>query len=182
MAKAKDLLKKYGGAYLLTSTSLAIVSFSLCYFLIDNGVDVGSLLGKVGIEVDSTSETGAARFDRRKWPRLSSALLVSARLYSSRLASLILPLIHACCSPRLSSPLLARLSDSPSDPCHVTWQSAPSALLTPSTRPPRPSASRPRSRSRRSSPKRSSAGKSQRMSLRRASELARRASELAEVK
>jgi hypothetical protein len=57
MAQAGDLLKKYGGAYLLTSTSLAIVSFSLCYFLIDNGVDVGALLGKVGIEVDSTSET-----------------------------------------------------------------------------------------------------------------------------
>ena len=57
MAKAKDLLKKYGGAYLLTSTSLAVVSFSLCYFLIDNGVDVGALLGNVGIEVDSTSET-----------------------------------------------------------------------------------------------------------------------------
>jgi len=47
---AKSLLKKYGIAYLVTSIPLAIVSFTLCYVLIDNGVDVGSLLAKVGIE------------------------------------------------------------------------------------------------------------------------------------
>ena len=40
MVKAGDLLKRYGGAYLLTSTSLALVSFTLCYILVDNGVDV----------------------------------------------------------------------------------------------------------------------------------------------
>ena len=40
MVKAGDLLKRYGGAYLLTSTSLALVSFTLCYVLVDNGVDV----------------------------------------------------------------------------------------------------------------------------------------------
>ena len=40
MVKAGDLLKRYGGAYLLTSTSLALVSFGLCYVLVDNGVDV----------------------------------------------------------------------------------------------------------------------------------------------
>lgn len=40
MMKAGDLLKRYGGAYLLTSTSLALVSFGLCYVLVDNGVDV----------------------------------------------------------------------------------------------------------------------------------------------
>ncbi|KAL1498850.1 hypothetical protein AB1Y20_013376 [Prymnesium parvum] len=57
MVKAGDLLKRYGGAYLLTSTSLAAVSFTLCYLLIDNGVDVGALLGKLGIEVSGTSET-----------------------------------------------------------------------------------------------------------------------------
>lgn len=57
MTKAGDLLKKYGGAYLLTSTSLAAVSFTLCYLLIENGVDMASLLEKVGIEVSSTSET-----------------------------------------------------------------------------------------------------------------------------
>jgi len=47
---AKSLLKKYGIAYLATSIPLAILSFSLCYVLVDNGVDVGSLLGKIGIE------------------------------------------------------------------------------------------------------------------------------------
>jgi len=47
---AKSLLKKYGIAYLATSIPLAIVSFTLCYILVDNGVDVGALLAKVGIE------------------------------------------------------------------------------------------------------------------------------------
>mmetsp|Transcript_15452 Transcript_15452/g.28763 ORF Transcript_15452/g.28763 Transcript_15452/m.28763 type:complete len:170 (-) Transcript_15452:234-743(-) len=52
---AKSLLKKYGIAYLATSIPLAIVSFAICYVLVDNGVDVGALLAKVGIE-----STGAA--------------------------------------------------------------------------------------------------------------------------
>ena len=56
-ASAKDLLKKYGIAYLATSIPLAIVSFTICYLLVDNGVDVAVLLGKVGIEVSGTSET-----------------------------------------------------------------------------------------------------------------------------
>jgi hypothetical protein len=54
---AKSLLKKYGIAYLATSIPLAIVSFAICYLLVDNGVDVSSLLAKVGIESSSTSET-----------------------------------------------------------------------------------------------------------------------------
>jgi hypothetical protein len=57
MARAGDLLKRYGGAYLLTSTTLALISFSLCYVAIDSGVDVAALLQKVNIEVSSTSET-----------------------------------------------------------------------------------------------------------------------------
>lgn len=55
-AQAKELLAKYGGAYLATSISLAIVSFSICYLLVDNGVDVASLLAKVGIAPSDTSE------------------------------------------------------------------------------------------------------------------------------
>ncbi|KAG7352417.1 DUF1279 domain containing protein [Nitzschia inconspicua] len=47
---AKSLLKKYGIAYLATSIPLAIVSFAICYLLVENGVDVGALLAKVGIE------------------------------------------------------------------------------------------------------------------------------------
>jgi len=57
MATAGELLKRYGGAYLLTSTSLAVVSFSLCYFAVDNGIDISTVLEKVGIQVSSTSET-----------------------------------------------------------------------------------------------------------------------------
>ena len=53
--KPGDLLKKYGAAYLVTSISLAIVSFSLCYILISQGVDVAELLKKVGIESSSTA-------------------------------------------------------------------------------------------------------------------------------
>lgn len=53
---AKDLLKKYGVAYLATSIPLAIVSFAICYVLVDSGVDVSGLLGKIGIEVNESGE------------------------------------------------------------------------------------------------------------------------------
>ncbi|PRQ32520.1 hypothetical protein RchiOBHm_Chr5g0047271 [Rosa chinensis] len=53
--EAKELLAKYGGAYLATSIALSIISFSLCYALISVGVDVQALLQKVGI---SGSEAG----------------------------------------------------------------------------------------------------------------------------
>jgi Protein of unknown function (DUF1279) len=58
---AKDLLKQYGAAYLLTSISLAIVSFALCYVAVDAGVDVPSLLARFGLSVasDSALETGS---------------------------------------------------------------------------------------------------------------------------
>lgn len=51
LSSAKDLLAKYGSAYLITSITLSIISFTLCYVLIDGGVDVAALLAKVGIEV-----------------------------------------------------------------------------------------------------------------------------------
>ena len=57
-ATAGDLLKQYGGAYLLTSTSFAIVSFAICYALVSNGVDVAGLLGKIGIEPSQNAQTG----------------------------------------------------------------------------------------------------------------------------
>lgn len=53
---AKSLLKKYGIAYLATSIPLAIMSFALCYVLVDSGVDVAGLLAKVGIETNDASE------------------------------------------------------------------------------------------------------------------------------
>lgn len=55
---AKELLKKYGIAYLATSIPLSMLSFTLCYLLVDSGVDVNGLLSNVGIEV--TANTGMA--------------------------------------------------------------------------------------------------------------------------
>lgn len=55
-ASAKSLLAKYGVAYLATSIPLAIVSFAICYALVDNGVDIAGLLTKVGITVGDTEE------------------------------------------------------------------------------------------------------------------------------
>jgi len=54
--QAKQLLAQYGSAYLITSISLAIVSFTACYFAVDSGVDVNSLMAKVGLEVNTTTE------------------------------------------------------------------------------------------------------------------------------
>lgn len=45
--QAKELLTKYGGAYLATSITLSLISFGLCYALISAGVDVPALLHKV---------------------------------------------------------------------------------------------------------------------------------------
>jgi hypothetical protein len=53
---AKSLLKKYGIAYLATSIPLALVSFGICYLLVDNGVDIGGLLSKVGIESSGAAD------------------------------------------------------------------------------------------------------------------------------
>ncbi|CAL0303991.1 unnamed protein product [Lupinus luteus] len=54
--QAKELLAKFGGAYLITSITLSLISFALCYALIDAGVDVQTLLQKVGISTSETSE------------------------------------------------------------------------------------------------------------------------------
>ncbi|XWS71426.1 hypothetical protein CRYUN_Cryun03dG0137000 [Craigia yunnanensis] len=45
--RAKELLTKYGGAYLATSITLSLISFSLCYALISAGIDVQALLQHV---------------------------------------------------------------------------------------------------------------------------------------
>ncbi|KAL6976459.1 hypothetical protein U1Q18_025247 [Sarracenia purpurea var. burkii] len=54
--QAKELLAKYGGAYLATSITLSLISFALCYSLISAGVDVQALLLKVGIATNETGE------------------------------------------------------------------------------------------------------------------------------
>jgi len=55
---AKSLLKKYGIAYLATSIPLALLSFAICYVLVDNGVDVAGLLAKIGIEGSAGEKVG----------------------------------------------------------------------------------------------------------------------------
>ncbi|KAJ3700453.1 hypothetical protein LUZ61_004158 [Rhynchospora tenuis] len=52
--QAKELLAKYGGAYLATSITLSIISFTLCYLLVSAGFDVQALLNKIGIATDET--------------------------------------------------------------------------------------------------------------------------------
>ncbi|GLT48671.1 hypothetical protein SLA2020_222810 [Shorea laevis] len=54
--QAKELLAKYGGAYLATSITLSLISFTICYALISAGVDVQALLQKVGISANETGE------------------------------------------------------------------------------------------------------------------------------
>lgn len=49
--QAKELLAKYGGAYLATSITLSLISFSLCYALISAGIDVQALLQRVSVDV-----------------------------------------------------------------------------------------------------------------------------------
>ena len=44
--QAKDLLKRYGSAYLITSISFAIVSFSVCYALVGAGQPSLSLVSR----------------------------------------------------------------------------------------------------------------------------------------
>ena len=39
-AQAKDLLARYGSAYLITSISFAILSFGACYALVSSGAPV----------------------------------------------------------------------------------------------------------------------------------------------
>lgn len=54
--QAKQLLKQYGSAYLVTSISFAVVSFAACYAAVSAGVDVAALLARVGLSVSDTSE------------------------------------------------------------------------------------------------------------------------------
>jgi len=53
---AKDLLSKYGVAYLATSIPLAAASFGICYALVSSGLPVADVLSKFNIEVNSNSE------------------------------------------------------------------------------------------------------------------------------
>lgn len=67
--QTKELLAKYGGAYLATSISLSIVSFTLCYLLVSAGVDVQDLLAKVSCCLPQAS--CAVQSPRQLCPRLT---------------------------------------------------------------------------------------------------------------
>ena len=56
---AKELLKKYGVAYLVTSISLAALSYYVCYVLVKSGVDIKGLFSKVGISVTTPGQSSA---------------------------------------------------------------------------------------------------------------------------
>ncbi|RZR73578.1 hypothetical protein BHM03_00025879 [Ensete ventricosum] len=69
--QAKELLAKYGGAYLATSITLSLISFSLCYLLVSAGIDVQALLNKVRHENLSKQKLRVAnRRVERKDPSL----------------------------------------------------------------------------------------------------------------
>ena len=59
-SQAKALLRKYGAAYLLTSITLAIISYTMCYSMISRGVDIVALLEKLGISTMVSAKAGNA--------------------------------------------------------------------------------------------------------------------------
>ena len=56
MVKAGELFKRYGPAYMLTSTSLALVSYAGCYAAVSRGVNVAALLSRFGMAASASSE------------------------------------------------------------------------------------------------------------------------------
>jgi hypothetical protein len=59
--KPQYLFKEYGAAYLITSITLAIISYAVCYLSIAKGVDVVTLLSRIGIKSTvAATNTGTA--------------------------------------------------------------------------------------------------------------------------
>ena len=56
MATAGELLRQYGPAYLLTSTSLAAVSYTGCYMAVNRGVNVVGLLARLGLKASAANK------------------------------------------------------------------------------------------------------------------------------
>eukprot|EP00930_Biecheleria_cincta_P023907 TRINITY_DN17192_c0_g1_i1.p1 TRINITY_DN17192_c0_g1~~TRINITY_DN17192_c0_g1_i1.p1 ORF type:complete len:540 (-),score=70.50 TRINITY_DN17192_c0_g1_i1:38-1657(-) len=57
---AKELFKRYGSAYLMTSITLSLISYTLFYELIKNGVNVAGALSSIGITLQYGKHYGAA--------------------------------------------------------------------------------------------------------------------------
>ena len=51
-----ELLRKYGGAYLLVSISMSAMSFALCYLLVTRGLDVRTLLLRFGLRISTRAD------------------------------------------------------------------------------------------------------------------------------
>jgi len=60
MTTAKELLRKYGPAYLVTSVSIAAVSYGACYAAVAKGVDVAALLARMGLQAKVNEKVGRA--------------------------------------------------------------------------------------------------------------------------
>ena len=89
--QAKDLLARYGSAYLITSISFAIVSVTACYAAVDAGVDVAGLLQRFGLQV---GDSGGGR-----WGRMQAGLAGWA--CSARERALALAVLSCwCCACR----------------------------------------------------------------------------------
>ena len=57
---AKGLFREFGASYLLTSISLALLSYAICFSLIAKGFCVASLLRKVGLHTVVSPNAGTA--------------------------------------------------------------------------------------------------------------------------
>ena len=51
-----ELLRRYGGAYLLVSISMSAMSFALCYLLVSRGLDVRTLLLRFGLRISTRAD------------------------------------------------------------------------------------------------------------------------------
>lgn len=61
MQRAGDLFQRYGPAYLLTSISLASLSYASCYLAVSRGVNVGAALARLGMPAASEGSKKASR-------------------------------------------------------------------------------------------------------------------------
>ena len=66
--QAKQLFKRYGAAYLTTSITLSLISYALCWSAVANGLDIVSLLRRLGLSavVSPTAGVGTIAYVAHK--------------------------------------------------------------------------------------------------------------------
>ena len=89
---AKELLGRYGGAYLATSITLAVISFSICYLLVDNGVDVPALLQAVSAGAAEGWLRDGVLNARAMWIQQSARML--GKLMACLISCCLVPLLR----------------------------------------------------------------------------------------